>query len=519
MIRFLHLLIFLIVAFSNILWGQDLYELDKIQEIKLTIDDPHWDNKLNAYKKQNISKRIVGKVTINGVAYDSVGIRYKGNSSYFNTRKTDSSKLPFNIKLDYVKKGQRLEGGFKTLKLSNIFRDPSFIREVLSYEIAREYMAAPRANFAHLYVNGDYLGFYNLTESVDKQFLKTHFGEDDGVLIKCDPLWKATKIEGCAMNEKATLKYLGPDTSCYFNSYELKSDHGWKELVAFAKSLKQGSDAELDKIMNVDAMLWMLAFDNVLVNLDSYLGRLCHNYYIYQDSMGRFNPIVWDMNMSFGGFRFGGTGKSYSDAELQRLSPLLHLKNKNPDRPLILRLLNHPLYRKIYLAHVRTINKDHFINGQFKERAKAIRKNIDTAVKNDENKLYTYEGFTKNLEEPAMASTSKIIGLATLMDTRSQYLNNHPLLRKTPPSITNVKHDTTEEELTISAQVNNVEKVWLYYRNKNIVFNTMPMTADGSTYTATIPKLANTQYYLVAENVHAASLSPEKAAYEFYKVE
>jgi len=271
--------------------------------------------------------------------------------------------------------------------------------------------------------------------------------------------------------------------------------------------------------MNVDAMLWMLAFDNAVANLDSYLGRLCHNYYIYQDTTGRFNPIVWDMNMSFGGFRFAGTGKSYSDTELQRLSPLIHYKNKTPERPLIRRLLNNQLYRKIYLAHLRTINNENFVSGQFKEQARTIRKKIDTAVKNDDNKLYTYEGFLNNLEKPAMASTSKIIGLATLMDTRSQYLKNHPLLSKVPPTISTVQHETTEEEITITAQVNAAEKVFVYYRNKDIIFQSKSMVAKGNSYKITIPNLPNTQYYLVAENKEAAMLSPERAAYEFYSVE
>ena len=118
-----------------------------------------------------------------------------------------------------------------------------------------------------------------------------------------------------------------------------------------------------------------------------------------------------------------------------------------------------------------------------------------------------------------MASTSKIIGLSYLMDARSRYLKNHPLLRKTPPSITNVKHESTEEEITVSAQLGNTETVWLYYRSENMLFKSIPMEREGTTYSATIPKQPNTQYYILAENKEAAALSPERAAYEFYSVE
>ena len=73
------------------------------------------------------------------------------------------------------RKSKPFKGGYKTLKLSNVFRDPSFLREVMSYEIGGNYMPASKANYAKVYVNGLYLGLYNNTESVDKIFLKKYF--------------------------------------------------------------------------------------------------------------------------------------------------------------------------------------------------------------------------------------------------------------------------------------------------------------------------------------------------------
>jgi len=140
-----YILIIILGLAPSSLYSQNLYDLSKVQDVKIYVDDPFWDNKLNAYKKRGEETRLLAKLQLNGVTYDSVGVRYKGNSSYFNTRKTNSTKLPFNIKLNYIKKEQTTAGGFKTLKLSNVFRDPSYLREVLSYEIARNYMVAPRA--------------------------------------------------------------------------------------------------------------------------------------------------------------------------------------------------------------------------------------------------------------------------------------------------------------------------------------------------------------------------------------
>ena len=60
---------------------------------------------------------------MDGITYDSVGVRYKGFSSVSVNR----IKNPFNIKLDYIIEGQDHQGIDK-LKLSNCYQDPSFIK-------------------------------------------------------------------------------------------------------------------------------------------------------------------------------------------------------------------------------------------------------------------------------------------------------------------------------------------------------------------------------------------------------
>ena len=161
---------------------EDIYSLDNILEVRIYFEEANWDQLLDSLKQEGKDGRLVGKVIVNGKTYDQVGIRYKGNSSYFSVRKSGRSKLPFNVKVDHIKKDQELPGGYGTLKLSNVFRDPSFLREVLSYEIAGRYMFAPRANFAKVFVNDEYLGLYNNTESVDKMFLQNSFGNTKGFL-------------------------------------------------------------------------------------------------------------------------------------------------------------------------------------------------------------------------------------------------------------------------------------------------------------------------------------------------
>ena len=68
---------------------------------------------------------------------------------------TTSASVLYDIlrKLEANSKVELSLQGINKLKLSNVIQDPSFIREVLSYEIARKYMPASLANFANLYIN------------------------------------------------------------------------------------------------------------------------------------------------------------------------------------------------------------------------------------------------------------------------------------------------------------------------------------------------------------------------------
>ncbi|MCI5083327.1 MAG: CotH kinase family protein [Saprospiraceae bacterium] len=510
---------------------EDIYQLDNILEVKIYLEEENWEEVLDSLKQQGNDERLVGKAVVNGKTYEEVGVRYKGNSSYYSVRKSGYSKLPFNIKFDHIKDDQELPGGYGTLKLSNVFRDPSFLREVLAYEIANRYMFAPRANFAKVYVNDEYLGLYNNTESVDKMFLKESFDDNDGVFFKCDPNWHADMPAFCPKGDKSSLMYLGEDTLCYQGYYEIKSDTGWTDLVTLTAILNKKVE-DIESVLDIDQTLWMLAFNNVLVNLDSYNGKFCHNYYLYRDEEGMFHPIVWDMNLSFGGFRYDGLGSPLSNTDMQRMSPFMHYKTKNPNRPLITNLLAQDLYRKMYVAHIKTIVNDFFADSTYLKRGKEIQELIAPYVEADSNKLYETEAFYQNLNETAKADKSSIIGLEELMGPRTQYLLNHPLVRSEAPIIVSQEATDYKDFIGVNAQFEGAEKAWLMYRFGNDGnFKRVEMRDDGgnadgmqedgiwgATVDADKDSKKDFEYYIIAEGAKVASLSPERASYEFHEL-
>jgi spore coat protein CotH len=91
-------------------------------------------------------------VEVNGTLFDSVGVKYKGNSSY----NANQVKNPFHIELDTYK--DHSYQGYTDIKLSDVVFDPTFVREALAYKILGNYMDTPLANYAKVFVKGNLIG-------------------------------------------------------------------------------------------------------------------------------------------------------------------------------------------------------------------------------------------------------------------------------------------------------------------------------------------------------------------------
>ena len=290
--------------------AQSFYDINTIQTIELYFSQPNWDYMMDTAKAGSGSYILADSVRINGMSIDSVGVKYKGNSSYNSSR----VKNPLHIELDHFK-SDHIYDGITDIKLNNGFKDPTLVRETVTYTIARNYMSAPRANYARLYINGQYIGLYTNVEAITKKFVFNHFGSKNNTFFKCNPLYTG--------GNKSNLAYLGADSSLYYNSYEIKSDAGWTHLVELI-SILNNNPTLINNYIDIDRVLWMHAFNNLLVNLDSYTGAISQNYYLYKSDNGSFNTVIWDVNESFGCFNNTGTG-TLSLTQMQQLSPWLHL--------------------------------------------------------------------------------------------------------------------------------------------------------------------------------------------------
>lgn len=509
-----------LLCLSTLASAQSFYDLNQIQEIRIYFAFSDWDYQLDTAKAGSESYLLADSVVVNNKTLEQCGVKYKGNSSY----EAGRAKNPLHIKLDYEKNEDYQ--GFTDIKLGNGWSDNSMIREPLCYAILRKYMDAPRGNFAKVYINDSFYGLMNNAESIEKKFLLPHFYTSRHTFVKCNPL-----SIGSGLGNGPNLSYLGTDVANYVNKYELKSDTGWNELIQLCDTLNNHFDA-FSQMADVDRFLWMLAFNNVLVNLDSYSGAFRQNYYLYRNHQQQWIPIVWDLNMCMGGFAVaGGNAGALTTTTMPTMSHTLHKSESG--WPLIQKLLNDPFYSKMYLAHMRTINEENFAAGQYKNLSNELHALIDTVVQVDPNFLSTYDNFQNSLtaHTPGSNGAGTSPGIFVLMDARASYLQN--VLSAAPPVFSNLQTAGSNflgETAMISATVSNATSVYLGYRyRKSDRFVRVPMLDDGAhgdgaagdgVYGAECPLLSlDIQYYLYAENAQTGAFLPARAEYEFYNIQ
>jgi hypothetical protein len=514
-------LLFLLIFISLSSFAQNFYDRATVQKIEIFFASANWDAQLDAAFASD-AYIIADSVRINDQTFDSVGVKYKGNSSY----NANNNKNPFRIELDHIKGSQDYQG-YTDIKLQNGYKDPSMIREVLSYAILEQFMDCSKANFANVYVNGTLRGLYSNAESINKKFKGDHYYLSNDSYFKCNPSGGA----GPGNNGSPDLRYINADSSSYYNAYELKSDFGWNRLVDLVNTLNNNTSS-LETKLDVDRALWMLAFNNVLVNLDSYNGAFRQNYYLTWDLNNRFVPTVWDLNMSFAGFP-GGTGSgAYTPSTLDPMS-----NSTSTIHPLIVKLMANPMYKRMYLAHIRTIVQEIFVNQNYLTTANALRTTISASVQADQYKFFTFTQFQNSLTTSVILTgpgASTIPGIQELMSARATYFSTNSNYLLAAPLISSFgASDNTpnyNQTIYITATCSNESTVYLGYRlNHQLKFNRVQMFDDGAHgdgaagdnvygFQVTLNGTAF-EYYIYAENSNAGLFSPTRAEHEFHSLQ
>ena len=500
-----------------------LFDPSILRQMDVTFEDDNYHSVLVDAFFNNPSLRIPANVSIDGISVDSVGVRYKGNSTFCLPNEAGSVKVPYNLDFNHWISGQDLMG-YNKVKLANAWLDPTYCKEYIASRIYRKYLPSPEINLIELHTQGAYTGLYVNTESINRQFLNKHFDENDGVLFKCDGAGVFCSENGSGGTDGGipSLSYLGSDTTNYYDSYTIKSDDGWGALLDLITTLEFSPD-ELGDVLNIDRVLWAMAVNTVVSNLDTYNGYYVHNYYLYQDEQGRFQMIPWDFDNSFVGAILGWS--YWSPDDVYHFDPFFTGNGAAWDeRPLMQYLYSQPLYRSLYLAHIRTIMEESMGIQEIAEEITALQNLANDAAEADPNDQFPFVYFNTNVNS-AFWTDWGFAGILSTVEERMDFLSNHPEVSDDAPVMGTVVIENGMIEVpTIDAT--GLELMWTTGEIASD-FQSIAMSDDGEqgdaisndgTYTALLPETngENLLFYIRASNADAISLSPARAEYEYY---
>ena len=270
--------------------ADDLFDPFAVQDVQIYIHPDelallrrHWGT--NAYYPADLvwrNKRV-----------RNVGIRSRGHDS------RDPLKLGLHVDVDRYTPGQSFLG-LRALSFDNLRQDPAMMRELLAIAFfTRMGQPAPRAAPARVYLNNEYLGLYTLIEAVDRTFLSTHFGRDDGYLFEYT--WR----------EPLYGQPLGDDLAIYRRYFEPETHGSESDAVLYGpvrELLAAANPADgicrrdqLEAVVDLEQLVRLVAMEGFMAEDDGILGRHgMNNFLLYRDAGAmRHTFIVWDRDRAF----------------------------------------------------------------------------------------------------------------------------------------------------------------------------------------------------------------------------
>jgi len=422
------------------------FDTSRVATVRIIISEKDWQTlKTNAYAKDYYK----ADFWFDDELVPDVGVRTKGNASLLETVTWKSPRFPLCIDFNLLNRARTFHG-MKKVHFNNGWSDPTFIRDVISYEIfAKMDIPSPRASFVDLWLNDMHLGLYTMAEAVDQSFLQRYFVDTSGNLYKpevmsarldwteevayqgfsmfgmppgtipeADPLVKLNLGGGPlrdilkALDAEESIPAFASDNASppplfspavmprnYIEGAGLKTNANNPDhtgLFRFLDVLNNEPDEtfpqEIEKVLDVDETLRFFAVSAAIVHLDNYIG-IGHNTYFYEVD-GKFYVIPWDLNMTFGTFNSGIRKKGIINFYIDEPTsgPISRY-------PLVNRLLSYEPYLETYHRYIQEVLDGPLSLDVILPRIDQLAELIRPYVKADTEAFYAYEDFERCLTE------------------------------------------------------------------------------------------------------------------------
>ena len=365
-------------------YASRIFDDSRVHTVDIRIED--WEGFLENASEEEYSEC---DVEIDGEVFSSVGLRAKGNNSLRLVEEFGLKRYSLKLEFDHFQDGSTYYGLDK-LSLDSSYQDNSYLKNYLAYDMM-EYMGvpAPLTSYVWVTVNGEDWGLFLAVEEPEEAFARRNYGADHGQLYKPD--YRSLEAE----NSDVALKYTSDDPADYDNifrnaKFDIDSEDQ-ERLISALKILSEGE--ELEEAVNVDEVLRYFTVQVFTVNLDSYLGRTGHNYFLYEED-GILSILPWDYNLAFATYSLG-MPDPVNDAELYVNYPI-----DTPaaggimmNRPLYHNLMKNDRYFARYHEYFDQFIREYFESGLFERKVAETTKIIAPYVEKDPTAFCSYEDY------------------------------------------------------------------------------------------------------------------------------
>ncbi len=277
-----------------------LWDTSVVHTVSVDVDADALSTMLSTYLSSGTKKWLTASVTIDGVTYENVGIKLKGNSTLKGvTADTDASTLPWRIRLDKYVDGQNASGVTDFTVRTNT--SATSLNEAVALDafdaagLATEQSAATRFS-----VNGGTEELRLSVQALNDAWVEENFPDAGADSV----LYKATA--------DGSWGWLGADGD-YSDSFDIEAgDDNYAPLIALLDLVNNGTADEIAEklpgMLDVDSFATYLALEDLIDNFDDISGPGNNSYLLWDSATQKFTIVAWDHNLAFGVQNVGGGG-------------------------------------------------------------------------------------------------------------------------------------------------------------------------------------------------------------------
>ena len=360
-----------------------LFDRTRVHTFDILIED--WDIFLETAAEEEYT---ACTVVIDGERFSNVGLRAKGNNSLRLTEKYGLDRYSLKVELDHFSAQNYY--GLDKFSLDASFQDNSYMKNWIAYDMMRHMgVPAPLCSYTWVTINGEDWGLFLAVEELEEAFARRCFGREHGQLYKPD--YRSLNAENADVNLRYTDDAFESYDNIFRNAKFQPSDADKRRLIEALKTLSTGEN--LETAVNVEEVLRYFTVQVFVVNLDSYLGKTGHNYYLYEED-GKLSILPWDYNLAFATYSLG-MPDPINDAALYVNYPINTPASGEimRKRPLYHNLMKNNAYFAQYHTYFDQLISEYFESGYFAAFIEDTRMMIAPYIEKDPTAFCSYEDF------------------------------------------------------------------------------------------------------------------------------